>query len=85
MTGAGIAALMQERTRLVWLEVPGSTTMEVQDFRAIADAAHAGGALVGCDSTWATPLLSKPLDFGADLAMEALTKYVGGSVGEQAR
>lgn len=78
MIGAGIAALMQERTRLVWLESPGSTTMEVQDFRAIADAAHAGGALVGCDNTWATPLLFKPLDFGADFAMEALTKYVGG-------
>ncbi len=78
MIGAGIAALMQQRTRLVWLESPGSTTMEVQDFRAIADAAHAGGALVGCDNTWATPLLFKPLDFGADFAMEALTKYVGG-------
>lgn len=78
MVGAGIDELMTERTRLVWLESPGSTTMEVQDFRAIADAAHAGGALVGCDNTWATPLLFKPLDHGADFAMEALTKYVGG-------
>jgi len=52
--------------------------MEVQDFRAIADAAHAGGALVGCDNTWATPLFFKPLDHGADFVMEALTKYVGG-------
>lgn len=78
MIGAGIGGLMGERTRLVWLESPGSTTMEVQDFRAIADAAHAGGALVGCDNTWATPLLFKPLDHGADFAMEALTKYVGG-------
>ena len=78
MIGAGLAAVMQERTRLVWLESPGSTTMEVQDFRAIADAAHAGGALVGCDNTWATPLLFKPLDHGADFAMEALTKYIGG-------
>jgi cystathionine beta-lyase len=78
MIGAGIAALMTPRTRLVWLESPGSTTMEVQDFRAIADAAHAGGALVGCDNTWATPLFFKPLDHGADFVMEALTKYVGG-------
>ncbi len=78
MVGAGIAGLMTDRTRLVWLESPGSTTMEVQDFRAIADAAHAGGALVGCDNTWATPLLFKPLDHGADFVMEALTKYVGG-------
>ncbi|CAH2603527.1 putative cystathionine beta-lyase [Rhodovastum atsumiense] len=78
MIGAGIARLMTPRTKLVWLESPGSTTMEVQDFRAIATAAHAGGALVGCDNTWATPLLFKPLDHGADFAMEALTKYVGG-------
>ncbi len=78
MVGAGIAALMTERTKLVWLESPGSTTMEVQDFRTIANAAHTGGALVGCDNTWATPLLFKPLDHGADFVMEALTKYVGG-------
>lgn len=78
MAGAGIAGLMDDRTRLVWLESPGSTTMEVQDFRAIADAAHAAGALVGCDNTWATALLFKPLDHGADFVMEALTKYVGG-------
>ena len=78
MAGADIAGLMDATTKLVWLESPGSTTMEVQDFRAIADAAHAGGALVGCDNTWATPLLFKPLDHGADFVMEALTKYVGG-------
>lgn len=78
MAGTHIAELMDATTKLVWLESPGSTTMEVQDFRAIADAAHAGGALVGCDNTWATPLLFKPLDHGADFVMEALTKYVGG-------
>jgi cystathionine beta-lyase len=78
MIGAEITALMNERTKLVWLESPGSTTMEVQDFRAIADAAHAGGALVGCDNTWATPMFFTPLDHGADFVMEALTKYVGG-------
>ena len=78
MIGGGIAALMTPHTRLVWLESPGSTTMEVQDFRAIANAAHGGGALVGCDNTWATPLFFKPLDHGADFVMEALTKYVGG-------
>jgi len=78
MIGAGIAGLMNDHTKLVWLESPGSTTMEIQDFRAIADAAHVGGALVGCDNTWATSLLFKPLDHGADFVMEALTKYVGG-------
>jgi cystathionine beta-lyase len=78
LIGAGIADLIDEHTRLVWVESPGSGTMEVQDVAAIARAAKAKGALVGCDNTWATPLLFKPLAHGADFACEALTKYVGG-------
>ncbi|QCK84756.1 cystathionine beta-lyase [Phreatobacter aquaticus] len=78
MIGAGIADLIDDRTRLVWVESPGSGTMEVQDLPAIAEAAHARGALVGIDNTWATGLLFKPLDHGADIVSEALTKYVGG-------
>lgn len=76
--GAGVADLIDARTRLVWIESPGSTTMEVQDVAAVARAAHAKGALVGCDNTWATPLLFKPLAHGADFSMEAITKYIGG-------
>lgn len=78
LIGAGIADLIDQRTKLVWVESPGSGTMEVQDVPAIARAARAKGALVGCDNTWATPLLFKPLAHGADFACEALTKYVGG-------
>ena len=78
MIGAGVAALIDDRTRLVWIESPGSGTMEVQDVPAIVGAAKAKGALVGCDNTWASPLLFKPLAHGADFACEALTKYVGG-------
>lgn len=78
MIGAGIAGLIDAATKLVWIESPGSTTMEFQDVPAIIAAAHAKGALVGCDNTWATPLLFKPLAHGADFSMEALTKYVGG-------
>lgn len=78
MIGAGIADLIDSRTRLVWVESPGSTTMEFQDLPAIVRAAHARGALIGCDNTWATPLLFKPLAHGADFSAEALTKYVGG-------
>jgi cystathionine beta-lyase len=78
MIGAGIAALIDDRTRLVWVESPGSATMEIQDVPAIVEAAKAGGVLVGCDNTWASPLLFKPLKHGADFAAEALTKYVGG-------
>jgi cystathionine beta-lyase len=78
LIGAGIADLIEERTRLVWVESPGSGTMEVQDIPAIVRAAKAKGVLVGCDNTWCTPLLFKPLDHGCDFAAEALTKYVGG-------
>ncbi|MGO4670184.1 cystathionine beta-lyase [Bosea sp. 2RAB26] len=78
LIGAGIAALIDDATRLVWVESPGSGTMEVQDVPAIVKAAKAKGVLVGCDNTWATPLLFKPLAHGADFACEALTKYVGG-------
>lgn len=78
MIGAGIAELIDVRTKLVWVESPGSGTMEVQDVPAIVAAAKAKGALVGCDNTWASPLLFKPLAHGADFAAEALTKYVGG-------
>lgn len=65
-------------TRMVWCESPGSTTMEVQDLPRIAEIAHRVGALVGCDNTWATPLNYKPLGYGADIVTEALTKYVAG-------
>jgi cystathionine beta-lyase len=78
LIGAGIAELIDDRTRLVWVESPGSGTMEVQDVPAIAAAAKAKGVLVGCDNTWCSPLLFKPLEHGCDFAMEALTKYVGG-------
>ncbi|MBX9909625.1 MAG: cystathionine beta-lyase [Beijerinckiaceae bacterium] len=78
LIGAGIAGLIDAATRLVWIESPGSGTMEVQDAPAIIAAAKAKGVLVGCDNTWATPLIFKPLAHGADFACEALTKYVGG-------
>lgn len=78
LIGAGIADLIDNATKLVWVESPGSGTMEVQDIPAIAAAAKAKGVLVGCDNTWCTPLLFKPLEHGCDFAMEALTKYVGG-------
>ncbi|MBY0511950.1 MAG: cystathionine beta-lyase [Rhodospirillaceae bacterium] len=78
LIGADVAKLIDSRTKLVWIESPGSTTMEFQDVPGIIRVAHEKGALVGCDNTWATPLLFKPLAHGADFSMEALTKYVGG-------
>jgi cystathionine beta-lyase len=78
MAGAGIGALIGPKTKLVWIESPGSGTMEVGDVPAMIHAAKAKGVLVGCDNTWCSPLLFKPLAHGADFAIEALTKYVGG-------
>lgn len=66
------------RTKMIWCESPGSTTMEVQDLPQIGEIARRAGALVGCDNTWATPLNFKPLAHGADFVTEALTKYVSG-------
>lgn len=76
--GAGIAALMQPNTRLVYVESPGSLTFEMTDIPAIAAAAHRGGALVAVDNTWATPYFCRPLALGADLSLMAATKYIGG-------
>lgn len=78
LIGEKIASVIDDRTRLIWVESPGSGTMEVQDLPAISRVAKARGVLVGCDNTWASPLLFKPLAHGADFVVEALTKYVGG-------
>ena len=78
MIGEGISEAIDDRTKLIWTESPGSGTMEVQDIPAIVRAAKAKGVLVGCDNTWASPLLFKPLAHGVDFVAEALTKYVGG-------
>lgn len=74
----GIAELMQDRTRLILVESPGSNTMEIQDVPAIAAAAHKGGALVVADTTWATPLNFDAFRHGVDLAVDALSKYASG-------
>ncbi len=73
-----VAAKMRRATKIVWCESPGSTTMEILDLPRIAAIAHGHGALVGVDNTWATPLNFKPLEHGADIVTEALTKFVSG-------
>jgi cystathionine beta-lyase len=78
LIGAGIAALMKPNTTLVLCESPGSLTFEVQDIPAIAAAAHAKGAKVAVDNTWASPLFCQPLALGADISIEAGTKYIVG-------
>jgi cystathionine beta-lyase len=76
--GAGIAALMKPNTKVIYCESPGSNTFEMQDIPAIAKVAHAAGAIVIADNTWATPLLQKPFDLGVDISIHSATKYIGG-------
>ena len=76
--GAGIARLMRPNTRMVWMESPGTVTMELDDVPAIAAAAKAHGALTAIDNTWASPLGFSPLSHGVDLCIHACTKYMGG-------
>jgi cystathionine beta-lyase len=78
LIGAGIAALMRPATRVVFVESPGSLTFDVQDIPAIAQVAHAQGAWVVADNTWATPLGFRAFDHGADVSVHAVTKYIGG-------
>jgi len=76
--GAEIARLLRNNTRLVWCESPGSITMEVQDVPGIVAAAHAAGALVALDNTWAGGVYFDAFAHGIDITLQALTKYVGG-------
>ncbi len=76
--GAGVAALMRPNTKVVFTELPGSETLEVQDIPAIAAAAHDHGACVIMDNTWATPLFFSAHAHGVDMAIEAGTKYLSG-------
>jgi cysteine-S-conjugate beta-lyase len=78
LVGAGIADLMRPNTTVVFTEAPGSQSFEMQDIPAIAEAAHARGAVVIMDNTWATPLYFPPHERGVDIAIEAGTKYLGG-------
>ena len=77
-TAAVEAALQSGRTKLIWLETPSNPLWEVCDIAAIAKLAHAIGARVAVDSTCATPLLTRPLELGADIVMHAATKYLNG-------
>ena len=78
LIGAGIADLIRDNTTIIFTESPGSNTFEMQDIPAICKAAKASGVLVMMDNTWATGVNFKPLDYGVDVSIHALTKYPGG-------
>jgi cystathionine gamma-synthase len=71
-------AHLDDRTRLVWIETPSNPMLNVVDIRAAADAAHAAGAILAVDNTFATPYLQRPLELGADIVIHSTTKYLGG-------
>ena len=75
---SNLAAHVDEQTRLVWVESPTNPLLNIVDIRAAAEAAHAVGALVVVDNTFATPYLQQPLALGADIVVHSLTKYLGG-------
>jgi cystathionine beta-lyase len=76
--GGAIRDVFRNNTRLVYVEAPGSLTMEMQDIPAIAEEAHKRGAKVVMDNTWATPLYFAPFEHGVDVSVQAATKYIVG-------
>ena len=77
-TDAIAAAVRPGTTKLVWIETPANPTWCVTDIAAAADIAHRAGALLGVDSTVGTPVLTRPIEFGADIVMHSATKYLNG-------
>lgn len=78
LIGEGVAGLLRPETRLVFAESPGSLTFEVQDIPALARAIRGRDIFLVIDNTWATPLFFKPFDHGADVSIQAATKYIVG-------
>jgi cystathionine beta-lyase len=78
MDGAGLAALLTDRTRLVWLEAPGSVTMEFPDLRGLVAAARHRGVTTALDNTWGAGLAFDGFAIGIDIVMQALTKFPSG-------
>ncbi len=69
---------MRPNTRLVHIETPGNPTLSISDIAEIAEIAHAGGALLSVDNTFASPYNQRPVELGADFTIESLTKYING-------
>ena len=76
--GAGIEALVRPNTKVIFVEAPGSLTFEMQDIPAIADVAHAHGALVVMDNTWSAGLYFQPFEKGVDVSIQSGTKFIVG-------
>jgi methionine-gamma-lyase len=73
-----VRAAMRPETKLVYVESPSNPAMTVTDIAAVAQIAHASGALLVVDNTFASPILQKPLDLGADVVLHSVTKFING-------
>ena len=73
-----VGGAVRPSTRLFWVETPSNPRLKITDVREISGIAREAGALLACDNTWATPVLQRPLELGADLVVHATTKYLGG-------
>jgi cystathionine gamma-synthase len=73
-----LAAAIRPETRFVWVETPSNPLLKIIDIAAVSAVAHAAGARVVVDNTFATPALQRPLDLGADVVVHSVTKYIGG-------
>ena len=78
ISGAELRDHLDETTRIVWLETPTNPLLNIVDIRAAVEAAHAVGAIVVVDNTFATPYLQRPLELGADVVVHSTTKYLSG-------
>lgn len=78
LIGAGIRDLIRPNTKVLFLESPGSITMEVQDVPTLCRIAHEHGLITMLDNTWASPINSKPFEMGVDISIQAATKYIVG-------
>ncbi|ASJ96963.1 cystathionine beta-lyase [Shewanella marisflavi] len=78
LIGKGIEALIRPNTKVLFLESPGSITLEVQDVPTLSRIAHEHGLVVMLDNTWASPINSRPFELGVDISIQAATKYIVG-------
>ena len=75
---ANVQAGVRPKTKIVWMETPSNPLMKIVDIRKTAEATHSVGAQLLIDNTFATPILQRPIEYGADIVLHSATKYIGG-------
>ena len=73
-----VRTAVRPNTRLIWVETPSNPLLKITDITRMAQIAKSAGALCACDNTWASPMLQRPFELGADLVVHSTTKYLSG-------